>query len=261
MSNNNCHDDQHVINKWVILINQGNSNIFQFSRATTWTSNLTYYYDHGHLASLHLNHRFWGLNSAKQQPGSLPLCCRCCLLSSLNPQHCNFLSRIKASSLYVGMLYLGCWTKRTFFHQSFIACRKQHWGRLTYCTQYNHKSIENIKQFLNGLMAFKRWHADLTKANRCFSYNCRFLLRNHFVLMEVKIGCISQLKCKNWLWLQPKLVHSSILISSQKKKKRILLSWKKMMMSCHQVWTIQTSGKKLIVKAIIIQIQIQRSRQ
>jgi len=124
---------------------------------------VTIFYDHGHLASLHLNHRFLELTSSKQQFWSLSLCCRC-LLSSLNPQHCSVLSLVNASSLYVGMLYLGCWTKRTFFHHSFKACEKQDSAGWTYWTRYKHRSTENIKQLLNRLIVFKRWHADVKKA-------------------------------------------------------------------------------------------------
>lgn len=86
----------------------------------------TIFYDHGHSASVHVNCRSLGLTSAKQSR-LLPLCCRCLLLS-FNPQHCSFLSRIKASSLYVGLVYLGCRINCTFFHHSFIAWRKQDRG-------------------------------------------------------------------------------------------------------------------------------------
>lgn len=134
---------------------------------------LTLFYDHGHLASLHLIHRFLELFSAKQL-WSLPLCWRClCLLSSLNPQHCSFWSRVIASSLYVRMVYLGCWTKCTFFHHSFKAWRKKYWRAWAYIAlSTSKKSFENIKvkQFLKRLMMFQRQHAGSTKASKWYFY-------------------------------------------------------------------------------------------
>lgn len=91
---------------------------------------LDIFYDHGHLASTHLNHRSLGLASSAKQSWLLPLC-------GLNPQHCSFLSRIKASPLYVGMAYLGCCINCTFFHHNFIAWRMNEHNVLSKCQKQN----------------------------------------------------------------------------------------------------------------------------
>ena len=80
--------------------------------------------DQGHLAFLHVNWRISQLLSRKY-PWSLPLNCRCLSLSDpIIGQHWILWSRIEASSLYAGLVYIGCWMYDTFFHHSFKACRK-----------------------------------------------------------------------------------------------------------------------------------------
>lgn len=80
--------------------------------------------DQGHLAFLHVNWRISQLLSRKY-PWSLPSNCRCLSLSDpIIGQHWILWSRIEASSLYAGLVYLGCWMYDTFFHHSFKACRK-----------------------------------------------------------------------------------------------------------------------------------------
>lgn len=76
----------------------------------------------GHLASLHLKQWTVSLVSLDDKLEELSSTCKCFCESTTNPwQHFSLLSRTKASSLYAGLLYLGCWMNWTFFHQSLTA--------------------------------------------------------------------------------------------------------------------------------------------
>lgn len=102
-------------------------------------------YDQGHFASVQLN---WCVVTFLSSLGHKPL-----VLKSSALQQFIILSRDAASSLYAGLVYLGCWTNGMLFHQSLKAWFKERIKR--------RKNIHVVEVILNKFTLHtwnNKWH-------------------------------------------------------------------------------------------------------